>query len=151
MKDEFEINLKNLNDTQKLAEKIANVVKPKTFISLRGKIGTGKTTFVRFLINFLSRKKVKVLSPTFSLVNFYELINVKIWHYDLYRLKNKNEIFDLDFDIALLGCVIVEWPEIIEEFLPKDRIEILFDEDKNFTRKAILRSLGNEKIRKIKL
>ncbi|MEE2694823.1 MAG: tRNA (adenosine(37)-N6)-threonylcarbamoyltransferase complex ATPase subunit type 1 TsaE [Pseudomonadota bacterium] len=148
MKDELEINLKNLNDTKKLAEKIANVIKPKTFISLRGKLGTGKTTFVRFLVNFLSIKKVKVLSPTFSLVHTYELKNLKIWHYDLYRLNNKNDIFDLDFDIALLNCVIVEWPEIIEEFLPKDRIEILFDDDRNYRRKASLRYFYKKKLKK---
>ena len=146
MKDEFKINLDNLRETQKLAQKIAKILKPKSFISLRGKLGVGKTTLASFIINNLSKKKIRVLSPTFSLVNIYDLKNIKVWHYDLFRLSNKREIFELDFELALLDCVIVEWPEIITEYLPHKRIEIHLDEDESLLRYATIRSINKNKI-----
>ena len=146
MKDEFKINLDNLRETEKLAQNIAKRIKPKTFISLRGKLGVGKTTLASLIINNLSKKKIRVLSPTFSLVNIYDLKNIKVWHYDLFRLSNKKEIFELDFELALLDCVIVEWPEIITEYLPHKRIEIHIDEDESSLRYATVRRINNNKI-----
>ena len=142
MKDDFKINLYSLEETKKLAIEISKLIKPKTFISLRGKLGVGKTTLVRNIINVLSKKKEKVLSPTFSIVNIYNLDVSKIWHYDLYRLQNKNEIFNLDYELALLDCVIVEWPEIIKDFLPRKRIEIHLKENKEFLRSAVVRKIN---------
>ena len=160
MKDVFKFNLLDLKDSEKLAKKISNFVRSNTFISLRGKLGVGKTTLVKYIINSISQKKIKVLSPTFSLVNVYELKKVKIWHYDLYRLKSKSEVFDLDFDLALLDCVIVEWPEIIKDYLPAKRLDIHLDENENFLRTATVRVLswikdnvvwnGNRSNRKVK-
>ncbi len=147
MKDEFKINLDNLRETEKLAQNIAKRIKPKTFISLRGKLGVGKTTLASLIINNLSKKKIRVLSPTFSLVNVYDLKNIKVWHYDLFRLRNKKEIFELDYELALFDCVIVEWPEIITEYLPNKRIDIYLDEDENFSRYATIRRINSNKIR----
>ena len=146
MKDEFKINLVNLSETEKLAQKIAYSIEPRSFISLRGKLGVGKTTLASLIINNLSKKKIRVLSPTFSLVNIYNLESIKVWHYDLFRLKNKKEIFELDFEFALLDCVIVEWPEVITEYLPHKRIEIHLDEDEDFLRYATIRRINNNKI-----
>ena len=146
MKDEFKINLVNLRETEKLAQKIAKIIEPKSFISLRGKLGVGKTTLASMIINNLSKKKIRVLSPTFSLVNIYDLKTIKIWHYDLFRLRNKKEIFELDFELALSDCVIVEWPEIITEYLPHKRIEIYLDEDESFLRYATVSWINKNKI-----
>tara|TARA_B100000963_G_C22434359_1_gene583614 strand:+ start:373 stop:807 length:435 start_codon:yes stop_codon:yes gene_type:complete len=142
MKDDFKIKLTTLEDTKSFAKEISKIIKPKTFISLRGKLGVGKTTLVREIINILSKKKQKVPSPTFSIVNTYNSRIGRIWHYDLYRIQNKNEIFNLDYDIALLECVIVEWPEIIKDFFPRKRIEIHLKEDLEFSRSAILRKIN---------
>ena len=142
MKDVFKFNLLCLGDSEKLAKKIANYVRSKTFISLRGKLGVGKTTLVKYIINSISEKKIRVLSPTFSLVNIYDLKGLKIWHFDLYRLKNKSEVFDLDFDLALADCVIVEWPEIIKDYLPAKRVDIHLNEDENFLRTATVMILN---------
>ena len=146
MKDEFKINLVNLRETEKLAQKIAKRIKPKSFISLRGKLGIGKTTLASLIINNLSKKKLKVLSPTFSLVNIYDLNTIKVWHYDLFRLKNKKEIFELDFELALMDCVIVEWPEVITEYLPHKRIDIHIDEDESLLRYATVSRINKNKI-----
>jgi tRNA threonylcarbamoyladenosine biosynthesis protein TsaE len=51
-----------------------------------------------------------------------------VWHYDLYRLRDKSEIYNLDFELAMNDCIIIEWPEIIEEILPKKRIDIFMKE-----------------------
>ena len=151
MKDEFKINLVNLRETEKLAQNIAYNIEPRSFISLRGKLGVGKTTLASLIINNLSKKKIRVLSPTFSLVNIYDLKTIKVWHYDLFRLRNKKEIFDLDFELALSDCVIVEWPEIITEYLPHKRIDIHLDEDESLLRYATVRRINKNEICEHKL
>ena len=72
-----------------MAKKIAKIVLPKSLILIRGKLGVGKTTLAKYLINSLSQKKTNVPSPSFPIVNTYEFPELKIWHYDLYRLKKK--------------------------------------------------------------
>ncbi len=131
MKDEFKIYLPNLNETKKVAQLLAKQATNDYFISLRGGLGTGKTTFARYFINFFSKKKINVVSPTFPLLQIYNLKKFDIWHYDLYRLTRLSDIFVLDFEEALNNLVIIEWPEIIEPLLPEKRIEIHFKEDVN--------------------
>ena len=86
MKDEFNIYLKNIESTKGLALKFSKIISKSILICLDGELGTGKTTFARFLINFLAKKKIKVLSPTFPIVQIYNLDKLKIWHFDLYRI-----------------------------------------------------------------
>ena len=138
MKDEFKIYLKNLVDTENLAKKIAKIVLPKSLILIRGKLGVGKTTLAKYLINSLSQKNIIVPSPSFPIVNTYEFPELKIWHYDLYRLKKKNDIFELDIELALMDCVIIEWPEIVEDLLPEKRIDISIEEDNSYSRFAVV-------------
>ena len=99
-------------------------------IFLYGEIGVGKTSFARFFINFFESKNgVKnsdVLSPTFNIVYDYEVKDIKILHYDLYRLKNYRDISQLGiFETSNNSIKIVEWPELIKP-KPKDRIDIEF-------------------------
>ena len=124
------MELKSLEETQNFSKKISKVVGLGDLIFLYGEIGSGKTTFVRFFVNHLeSEKKIQksdVLSPTFNIVYDYDIGDVKILHYDLYRLKNYNDITQLGmFETSNKYIKIVEWPELIEP-KPKDRIEILF-------------------------
>ena len=145
IKDEFKIYLKSLQRTRKIATILAKNLKKGLCICLYGDLGTGKTTFSRFFINSLSKKNINVPSPTFSMVQLYELKNFSIWHYDLYRLSNKTEIFALDFDLALNDIVLIEWPAIIKDFLPSERIDIFFKEDKNRKLYIKLKLMGNLK------
>jgi len=124
------MKLKSLKDTKNLSKEIAKIIKSINVIFLYGEIGTGKTTFVRFLINHLEVenkiKKSDILSPTFNIVYDYEIGKIKILHYDLYRLKSYKDILELGmFDISKDCIKIVEWPELIET-KPKDRIDISF-------------------------
>ena len=147
MKDEFNIYLKNIESTKSLALKFSKIISKSILISLDGELGIGKTTFARFLINFLAKKKIKVLSPTFPIVQVYDLANFKIWHFDFYRIKNKNELFNLDFETALNDLVIVEWSKIIKDFLPQDRIEMFFYEDKDFQKYVKIKFFGNTNLK----
>ena len=135
------MQLKSLKDTKKFSKNISKVIDVGDIIFLYGDIGTGKTTFVRFFINYLeSKNKIKnseVLSPTFNIVYDYDIGNLKILHYDLYRLKNYQDISQLGmFETSKDHIKIVEWPELIES-KPKDRIDILFKYSKSMTSRKI--------------
>ena len=124
------MQLKSLKDTQNFSKNISRIISAGDIIFLYGEIGVGKTTFVRFFINYLESKNgIKnsdVLSPTFNIVYDYDIGNIKILHYDLYRLKNYKDISQLGmFETSKSHIKIVEWPELIES-KPNDRIEILF-------------------------
>ena len=123
--------LKKLEDTENLSRNISKIIKPGDIIFLYGEIGTGKTTFTRFVINYFERKnRIKnsdVLSPTFNIVYDYDIGDIKILHYDLYRLKNYKDISQLGmFETSKNYIKIVEWPELIET-KPGDRIDIIFN------------------------
>ena len=128
------MQLKSLEDTQNFSKNISEIISAGDIIFLYGEIGVGKTTFVRFFINYLERKNgVKnsdVLSPTFNIVYDYDVGNLKILHYDLYRLKNYKDISQLGmFETSNDSIKIVEWPELIES-KPKDRVDIQFQYSK---------------------
>ena len=120
--------IKSLDHLRLISNKIADNVSEKDCIFLIGEIGVGKTTFTRYFINYLQKKKgvkqTEVLSPTFNLLYEYEIKNLKVMHYDLYRIKDKKEleqlgIFQQDQD----SIKIIEWPELFETNL-LDRLEL---------------------------
>ena len=128
------MQLKSLEDTQNFSKNISKIISAGDIVFLYGEIGVGKTTFVRFFINHLENKnKIKnseVLSPTFNVVYDYDIKNIKILHYDLYRLKNYKDISQLGiFETSNDSIKIVEWPELIES-KPKDRVDIQFQYSK---------------------
>jgi tRNA threonylcarbamoyladenosine biosynthesis protein TsaE len=128
------MQLKSLEDTRNFSKNISKIIGTGDIIFLYGEIGVGKTTFVRFFINHLESKNgIKnndVLSPTFNIVYDYNIGNIKILHYDLYRLKNYKDISQLGiFETSNNSIKIVEWPELIES-KPKDRVDIEFQYSK---------------------
>ena len=128
------MQLKSLEDTQNFSENISKIIKAGDIIFLYGEIGVGKTTFARFFINYLESKNgIKnsdVLSPTFNIVYDYDVGNIKILHYDLYRLKNYKDISQLGmFETSNDSIKIIEWPELIKP-KPKDRVDIKFQYSK---------------------
>ena len=128
------MQLKSLEDTQNFSKNISKIISAGDIIFLYGEIGVGKTTFVRFFINNLESKNgIKnsdVLSPTFNIVYDYDVGNIKILHYDLYRLRNYKEVSQLGmFETSNDSIKIVEWPELIES-KPKDRVDIQFQYSK---------------------
>ena len=135
------MQLKSLKDTQKLSEIISKKISGGDIIFLYGEIGVGKTTFARCFINFLeSKKKINnsdVLSPTFNIVYDYDIGEIKIQHYDLYRLKNYNDIAQLGiFETSNNHIKIIEWPELINP-KPKDRLDIMFKYSKQMNSREV--------------
>ena len=129
------MQLKSLEDTKKFSKSISNIINSGDIIFLYGNIGVGKTTFVRFLINHLENrigiKNSDVLSPTFNILYDYNLGNIQISHYDLYRMKNYKDILQLGmFETSENHIKIVEWPELIK-LKPENRIDIFFDYSKS--------------------
>ena len=128
------MELSSLKDTKNLSKKISKIINVGDVIFLYGKIGVGKTTFVRFFINHLEVengiKKSDILSPTFNIAYDYDIGEIKVYHYDLFRLKNYKDILELGmFETSKDHIKIIEWPELIE-LKPKDRIDILFQYSK---------------------
>ena len=144
------MKLNSIEDTFNFSKKIGKIISSGDIIFLYGDIGVGKTTFVRFFINYLEKKnRIKnsdILSPTFNIDYDYEVGNLKILHYDLYRLKNYNDISQLGmFESSKDHIILVEWPELITP-KPKDRIEILFQYSKLInSRKIKIMGLGKWK------
>lgn len=113
----------NLYGLRKLALEISAHAVKDDVIALFGELGTGKTTFAKYFIN--SFVADEVTSPTFNLLNLYYTEQFTIWHFDLYRLTNIEEIYDLGIEDAFNdGLTIIEWPELIENILPKSTIRI---------------------------
>ena len=128
------MELSSLKDTKNLSKKISKIINVGDVIFLYGKIGVGKTTFVRFFINHLEvengMKKSDILSPTFNIAYDYDIGEIKVYHYDLFRLKNYKDILELGmFETSKDHIKIIEWPELIE-LKPKNRIDILFQYSK---------------------
>lgn len=120
--------VKSKEDTRKIAEDIASKINKGSVITLTGTLGAGKTFFTECFINYFNKKENRaienVVSPTFNLVKVYNTDNFDIYHFDLYRLKNREEVFELGIEDAFENVALIEWPELILDFLPENVINI---------------------------
>ncbi len=115
----------NQTQMQILAAEIAKQAKIGDVFGLKGTLGAGKSFFAASFINALLKEKQAILSPTFNLLYSYQTPNGTVHHFDLYRLKNAEELENIGFfDCLKNGICLVEWPEIAQNFLPKNYIEI---------------------------
>jgi tRNA threonylcarbamoyladenosine biosynthesis protein TsaE len=135
------IDLSSENKTEELAKKISKKLKPKDIIYLYGEMGVGKTTFVRYLINEFQKKNklqiTEVTSPTFNILCEYDINQIKINHYDLFRLKTKEEIINLDlFNDISNTITFIEWPQIIDK-KPDNLIELDFKYEENHQKRSV--------------
>ena len=148
------MKIKNVSQIEKFSIRVANNLDFDDCIFLFGEIGVGKTTFVRYLINYLEKqnniKESHVLSPTFNIVYDYDVKSHKIMHYDLYRLKSEIEIKQLGiFEDPQKTVKIIEWPELIKVNI-KNKLEISFSySDKVNTRSIKISGIGKWKNFKI--
>ena len=136
------MNISSIRELGKIANKIKKKLSPGDVIFLYGEIGVGKTTFARLLINsFENKKKIdksEVLSPTFNIVFEYEIKKFKIKHFDLYRLKNKNDIENIGlFENLEQNITLIEWPELIKN-KPKNRIDLFFKYSKDYNKRSLI-------------
>lgn len=114
--------------TQDVAKSIAQSLKPGSFIALYGDLGAGKTAFTRGLAKGLGVTE-PVLSPTFTLLKVYTSGSLPLYHFDVYRIADPEELIDLGFyDLAAGdGICITEWAELIAEELPPDRLDVFVE------------------------
>ena len=137
--DKIDLSLEK--KTEELASKFSKKLKPGNVVFLYGEMGVGKTTFIRYLINnFQKNNKLEiteVTSPTFNLLNEYQINLIRINHYDLYRLKKTEEINNLDlFEDIIDTITLIEWPQIIEK-KPKNLIELNFEYGKDYQSRSV--------------
>lgn len=120
------IKINNLDEISAAAEKFVAAIGDRKIIAFYGSMGAGKTTFVKALCEVMGVKD-SVTSPTFAIVNEYTLPNNdSIYHFDFYRIKKIEEVFDMGFeDYFYSGALcFIEWPELIEDVLPIDTVKV---------------------------
>ena len=145
------MKISSIHDLEKISNKIKKKLAPGDVIFLYGEIGVGKTTFARLLINNYEKEKnlkvSEVLSPTFNIVFEYDIKKLTIKHYDLYRLKNDNDIKNIGlFEDLERTITLIEWPELIKE-KPSNRIDLFFEYSENMIeRSLIIKTNGRLKI-----
>ena len=135
------MKISSLKDLHKFTNKISKIILPGDYLFLFGEIGVGKTTFARQLINVFELKnnikKSEVPSPTFNILFEYELKDFIIKHYDLYRIKNEEEIKNLElFEIEEKNITLIEWPELIKN-KPTNRIDLFFKYTKDMKQRVL--------------
>ncbi len=145
------INISEEKDTKSVAEKFSKLIRIGDFILLNGNLGVGKTTFIKHIINSLQKinkqKISEVPSPTFNITNEYQIKNILIKHYDLYRVNNKKELNNLGIQENLEKQItFVEWPGLIKKLKIKNSINLIFKYNNNFTKRYLTIISKNRKI-----
>ena len=121
----IDVSLPDRAATARLAGKLADVAQPRDLIALSGTLGLGKTEFARAFIRRLAGADEEVPSPTFTLVQSYDTAAGTIWHFDLYRLNQPDDVWELGFEEALAdGIILIEWPERLGTALPSRRLDL---------------------------
>ena len=136
------IDISNINTTKKLAENLINYLNKVSFVCLYGEVGVGKTTFVKYFINAYQKYKnlqiTDVTSPTFSLLNEYEIEDLIIKHYDLYRLRSQSEIKNLNlFETNNNTITFIEWPELVDKKKLLNNVDLIFSYENNLDNRFI--------------
>ncbi len=119
------IEIDSLSELTRVAESIIEELGERRVVLLRGSMGAGKTTLVSRIAKCLGAEDT-VTSPTFALVNQYEGTQMRIYHFDFYRIDRIEEVFDLGYEEYFYSgdLCLVEWPEKIEELIPDSVMEV---------------------------
>ena len=136
------IDISSEETTKELAKDLTHYLKGGEIIYLYGEMGVGKTTFVRYLINqFQKNKKLhitEVTSPTFNLLNEYDINDLVIKHYDLFRLKDESEITNLDlFENNQSTITLIEWPQLISKNKSIKTIDLIFSYENELNNRSV--------------
>jgi tRNA threonylcarbamoyladenosine biosynthesis protein TsaE len=131
----MEIQIKSLDDIQRAARQFIDLMGDAKVFAFYGKMGSGKTTFIKAICEELGVEDV-ITSPTFAIVNEYEGNCGSIYHFDFYRIKKIEEVYDMGYEDYFYsgGICFIEWPELIEDLLPLDAIRINISTNKDGAR-----------------
>lgn len=141
----MEINIQSLDQIQEAARQFVEAMGDNTVFAFYGKMGAGKTTFIKAVCEVLGVSDV-ITSPTFAIVNEYrsDLAGELIYHFDFYRIKKLEEVYDMGYeDYFYSGAVcFIEWPELVEELLPGNTVKVSIEETENGARRLTLEELA---------
>ena len=139
----MEIKIQNLETIREAAREFINNIGVRRVFAFYGKMGAGKTTFVKAICEELGVEDV-ITSPTFAIVNEYEvngaelptLHSSSIYHFDFYRIKKLEEVYDMGYEEYFYSgsLCFIEWPELIEEVLPEDAVRVTIEENADGSR-----------------
>ncbi|MBP3844718.1 MAG: tRNA (adenosine(37)-N6)-threonylcarbamoyltransferase complex ATPase subunit type 1 TsaE [Prevotella sp.] len=138
----MEIEIKNLETIRESARAFIQHIGDARVFAFYGKMGAGKTTFVKAICEELGSEDV-ITSPTFSIVNEYtthdaSLTMPQVYHFDFYRIKKLEEVYDMGYEEYFYSgaLCLIEWPELIEDILPDDAVKVTIEEQPDGTRKV---------------
>jgi len=134
----MEIKINNLSEIREAARNFINNIDDHKVFAFYGKMGAGKTTFIKAICEELGVEDV-ITSPTFAIINEYSGNNGSIYHFDFYRIKRIEEVYDMGYeDYFYSGALcFIEWPELIEEVLPEDAVKVEITEKEDGTRAVL--------------
>lgn len=134
----MEITISSVENIAEAAHKFMQEMGDNTVFAFYGKMGAGKTTFIKALCKELGVED-EVNSPTFAIINEYRSATTAelVYHFDFYRIKKLDEVYDLGYeDYFYCGALcLIEWPELIEELLPSDTVRVSIEEQPDGSRK----------------
>ena len=140
----MEIKIQSLEHIHEAAREFIAAMGDNTVFALYGKMGAGKTTFIKALCQELGVEDV-VTSPTFAVINEYrtDIAGELIYHFDFYRIKKLEEVYDMGYeDYFYSGALcFIEWPELVEELLPGNTIKVTIEELEDGSRKLTMENL----------
>jgi tRNA threonylcarbamoyladenosine biosynthesis protein TsaE len=125
----FSEKAKHIKDLYSIAKRMIDEFSGERIFAFYGKMGAGKTTFIQSVCKALGSEDT-VTSPTFALINEYKTGDRQsVFHFDFYRIKNLEEVFDLGYEDYLYSgsYCLIEWPELIEQLLPENIIKVKID------------------------
>ena len=131
----MEIKISDLDHIRETAREFIDNMGNRKVFAFYGKMGAGKTTFIKAVCEELGVEDV-ITSPTFAIINEYSGKDDTIYHFDFYRIKKLEEVYDMGYeDYFYSGALcFIEWPELIEELLPTDAVKVSIREQENGTR-----------------
>ena len=140
----MEIKINSLDNIREAAKQFIAAMEDNTVFAFYGKMGAGKTTFIKSICEELGVTDV-INSPTFAIVNEYrsDETGELIYHFDFYRIKKLDEVYDMGYeDYSYSGALcFIEWPELVEEVLPGDAVKVIIEEMEDGIRSVRLESM----------
>ncbi len=140
---EYKITTYNEHETAMLAENIESEKFTNMVICLTGDLGSGKTVFVKAFANALGIEEY-ITSPTFNIIKEYPNGELPLYHMDVYRIGNNINELGIEEYFDKGGVTIIEWADMIEEYLPKERLDILIKVTGENTRTIVLKPYGKK-------